>query len=154
MEAAQKCDSLGEMIHVVFRAEKPYLFGAAWETLLEPNDWLYGLRSDGATQSPRTWRGYAYVLGDHLAWCHREDLDWRTLGCAEMERYLSSLEVGDGTFNGKISVLVRFYSWCEARGLRLDVPFKFRETFVRRPSFFGRAMVRQVMRPSVMRRVS
>lgn len=142
------------MTHIVFRAQKPYLFGSAWKTLLEPNDWLYSLRGDGATQSPQTWRVYAYALGDHLAWCHREGLDWRTLGRPEMERYLSTLAIADGTLNWKISVLVRFYIWCEARRIRLGVPFTFREAFVRRPGFFGRETARQVMRPSVMRRVS
>jgi site-specific recombinase XerD len=142
------------MIRVVFRAGKPYLFGTAWKTLLEPNDWLYSLRGDGATQSPQTWRAYAYALGDHLAWCHREGVDWRTLGGPEMERYLSSLAVGDSTLNWKIAVLVRFYCWCEARGIRLRAPFTFRETLVRRPSFFGRDTARSVMRPSVMRRVA
>jgi hypothetical protein len=42
-----RVDVVSRMVHVIFSAEKPYLFGAGWKTLLEPNDWLYSLRCEG-----------------------------------------------------------------------------------------------------------
>lgn len=152
MPFRSRVDVVSPVVHVIFSAEKPYLFGAGWKTLLEPNDWLYSLRCEGSTQSPRTWRTYAYALGDHLAWCVREDLDWQTLTRADMERYVASLTGSDETVNHRITVLVRFYRWAEARQLTLRTPFVFRETWVRRPGFFGEA-TRLVMRPNMLRRI-
>jgi site-specific recombinase XerD len=141
------------MIHTVFRGKEPYLFGTGWATLLEANDWLYSLRSDGATQSPGTWRIYAYALADFLAWCDQATLDWRKLGRVELDGYLHSLAVTDETLNHRIAVLARFYTWCVTQGLVHTSPFQFRESFVRRPGFFSGTVTRRVMRPTVMRRV-
>jgi integrase/recombinase XerD len=141
------------MINTVFREKAPYLFGAGWATLLEANDWLYSLRSDGATQSPGTWRIYAYALADFLAWCERGRIDWRRMGRVEFDGYLHSLAVTDETLNHRIVILVRFYTWCLAQELVQASPFQFRESFVRRPGFFSGTVTRRVMRPTVMRRV-
>jgi integrase/recombinase XerD len=141
------------MIHAVFRGGEPYLFGGGWKTLLEANDWLFSLRSDGTTQSPGTWRVYAYGLADFLAWCETSKLDWRKLGRIEMDGYLHSLAVADETLNHRITILARFYTWCLAQELAKNSPFRFRESFVRRPGFFSGSVGRRVMRPTVMRRV-
>jgi integrase/recombinase XerD len=141
------------MIQVVFRTGAPYLFGAGWTTLLEANDWLYSLRSDGATQSPGTWRIYAYALADFLAWCEEGKFDWRKLGRVEMDGYLQSLDVADETLNHRIAILARFYTWCVAQDLAYGSPFQLRESFIRRPGFLSGSMTRRVMRPTVMRRV-
>jgi integrase/recombinase XerD len=142
------------MIHTVFRTGEPYLFGAGWTTLLEANDWLYSLRSDGSTPSPGTWRIYAYALADFLAWCENAQLDWRKLGRIELDGYLHSLAVADDTLNHRIKILARFYTWCVAQGLIHSTPFQFRETFVRRPGFLSGSVTRRVLRPTVMRRVA
>ena len=142
------------MTHLVFRAGKPYLFDAGWKTLLVPNDWLFSLRSDGRTQSPRTWRAYAYGLGDHLAWCDREHLDWQTLGRTDMDRYLASLATNDGSINHRITLLARFYQWCEKAGEIFRSPFVLREAFVRRPNFLTGQMTQRIMRPTALRQVS
>jgi integrase/recombinase XerD len=141
------------MIHPVFRAGEPYLFGARWTTLLEANDWLYSLRGDGMTQSPGTWRIYAYALADFLAWCEKGKLDWRKLGRVELDGYLHSLAVADETLNHRIAILVRFYTWCVSQELAQGSPFQFRESFVCRPGFLSGSVTRRVMRPTVMRRV-
>jgi site-specific recombinase XerD len=141
------------MIHTVFRAQEPYLFGSGWTTQLEANDWLYSLRSDGSTQSAGTWRVYAYALADFLAWCERYQVDWREMGRAELDGYLHSLAVADETLNHRIAILARFYMWCVARELVHGSPFQFRESFVRRPGFFSGSVTQRVMRPTVMRRV-
>jgi len=141
------------MIHLVFSEEKPYLFGSGWTTLVEPNDWLYSLRRDGRTQSPRTWRAYAYGLGDHLAWCEREQIDWRLLQQTDMDRYLATLETIDESVNHRITLLARFYRWCEETRLILRVPFTLRESLFRRPSFFGAATIQCTARPSVLRHI-
>ena len=141
------------MIHTVFRAGEPHLFGDGWKTLLEANDWLYSLRIDGTTRSPGTWRIYAYALADFLAWCERGQLDWRKLGRVELDGYLHSLDVADETLNHRIAILARFYTWCVSQELVHGSPFQFRETFVRRPGFLSGSVTRRVMRPTVMRRV-
>lgn len=141
------------MIHLIFRAGKPYLFGPNWKTLLIPNDWLFSLRSDGKTQSPRTWRAYAYGLGDHLAWCDRERLDWQALGRTDMDRYVDSLATSDESVNHRITLLARFYQWCERAGFIFRTPFALRESFVRRPSFLAGEMTQRVLRPTALRHV-
>ena len=141
------------MIHLIFHAGKPYLFGPGWKTLLEPNDWLYSLRRDGKTQSPRTWRAYAYGLGDHLAWCEQEQIDWRVLRQGDMDRYLATLETSDESVNHRITLLARFYGWCEGARMILRTPFTMRESFVRRASFLGGTMTQRIMRPSVLRHI-
>jgi site-specific recombinase XerD len=141
------------MIHTVFRAGAPHLFGAEWKTLLEANDWLYSLRSEGSTRSPGSWRVYAYALADYLAWCERTQLDWRKVGGVELDGYLHSLDVADETLNHRIAILARFYTWWVSQGLVYGSPFQFRETFVRRPGFLSGSVTRRVMRPTVMRRV-
>jgi site-specific recombinase XerD len=141
------------MIHTVFRAGEPYLFGSGWKTLLEANDWLYSLRSDGMTQSPGTWRIYAYALADFLAWCENGKLDWRKLRRVELDGYLHSLAVADETLNHRIAILARFYTWCVSQELAHGSPFQFRESFVRRPGFLSGSVTRRVLRPTVMRRV-
>lgn len=141
------------MIHLIFHAGKPYLFGPAWKTLLIPNDWLFSLRSDGKTQSPRTWRAYAYGLGDHLAWCDRERLDWQALGRTDMDRYVGSLATSDESINHRITLLARFYQWCESAGFIFRTPFTLRETFVRRRSFLAGEMTQRVLRPTALRQI-
>lgn len=141
-------------IRIVFRDDKPYLFGPRWQTLVEANDWLYDLRRDGATMSPATWRAYAYGLADLLAWCEKEQIDWRRVGRIELDRYLGSLAVSDETLNHRVTVLVRFYGWCRGRGLVTGSPFEFREAWVHRPGFLSGSVARRVMRPTVMRRIA
>ena len=153
MELGRHTSISHQMIHTVFRAGEPHLFGAGWKTLLEANDWLYSLRSDGSTQSPGTWRIYAYALADFLAWCEEGRLDWREVGRVELDGYLHSLDVTDETLNHRIAILARYYTWCVSQGLIHGSPFRFRETFVRRPGFLSGSVTRRVMRPTVMRRV-
>lgn len=141
------------MVHLIFHAGNPYLFGPGWKTLFEANDWLYSLRRDGKTQSPRTWRAYAYGLGDHLAWCEREQLDWRVLRQGDMDRYLATLGTSDESVNHRITLLARFYAWCEGARMILRTPFATRESFVRRASFLDGTMTRRIMRPSVLRHI-
>ncbi|MEK7751729.1 MAG: tyrosine-type recombinase/integrase [Acidobacteriota bacterium] len=140
------------MVHLIFRDGRPYLFGPTWKTLLVPNDWLYSLRSDGATLSPRTWRSYAYGLGDHLAWCDREQLDWQLLGRVDLDRYIGSLATSDESINHRITLLARFYQWCEEAAVILRTPFAFRTSSVRRTGFLG-TLSRDIARPSALRRI-
>jgi site-specific recombinase XerD len=141
------------MIHTVFRAGEPYLFGAGWKTLVEANDWLYSVRCEESSRSPGTWRVYAYALADYLAWCEKGQIDWRKTKRVELDGYLHSLDVADDTLNHRIAILARFYTWCVSQGLAYVSPFQFRETFVRRPGFLSGSITRRVMRPTVMRRV-
>jgi integrase/recombinase XerD len=141
------------MINLLFRMERPFLFGPTWETLVEPNDWLHSLRFDGKTRSPRTWRTYAYSLGGFLAWCQRRNLDWKLLLRSDMDRYLDSLTIADQTINRRIWVLVKYYRWCVSNGLALQIPFAFRETSVRVPGFLRGPISRMALIPTALRHV-
>ena len=96
-----------------------------WE--LEPNAFLAKVSIvSGRTNSPRTWRSYAYQLADWLSFCEKAGLEWRRVTELNIATYRnilgSELSPQTGrplkrtTINHKLSVICAFYLFVHKKG--------------------------------------
>jgi site-specific recombinase XerD len=108
-------------MHVLFDPQgRPFLLGSQKRWELEPNAFLAKLSIvSGRTNSPRTWRSYAYQLADWLSFCEKAGLEWRRVTELNIATYRnilgSELSPQTGrplkrtTINHKLSVICGFY---------------------------------------------
>jgi integrase/recombinase XerD len=126
-------------MHVFFDPEgRPFLLGAGMRWELEQNAFLARMSFvSGRTSSPKTWRSYAYQLGDWLSFCERAGVGWRDateLNIATYRNILASelsLQTGRplnrSTINHKLTVICQFYKFAQKKGWIDALPFE-RET--------------------------
>src|SRR4051794_33818118 len=114
---------------------RPFLLGSQMRWELEPNAFLARLSIvSGRTNSPRTWRSYAYQLADWLNFCEKAGLEWRRVPELNIATYRnivaseSSLQTGRPlkrtTINPKLTVICGFYLFVQKKGWIDALPFE------------------------------
>ena len=123
-------------MHVFFDADsRPFLLDSQMRWEVGPNAFLARLSVvSGKTNSPRTWRSYAYQLADWLSLCDRVNLDWRRASELNLATYRnilaseSSSQTGRrlrrSTINYKLTVICQFYKLAHRKGWVDALPFE------------------------------
>lgn len=97
---------------------------------------------DGNTDSPKTWKSYAYWLKDFIEWAIANSIEWKSPTSKEVMAYrnwsLETCELSPKTVNARISILKRFYSYAVKVGLTKINPIAEVESraFIHRDSDF------------------
>jgi integrase len=121
----------------------PFLLDKHMEVVEAASSYLLYVSLDrGRTRSPQTWRNHGEALYDYFSWLEANEVDWRQ-GCREsrgrrvdsaVAAYrnwsISVLDPESGqcrlkrsTVNQRLTCLIGFYRWAEARGLIDLVPW-------------------------------
>ena len=106
-------------MHVFFAPdERPFILDSQMRWSAEVNAFLARLSViSGSTNSPKTWRSYAYEFADWLGFCERIGMDWRHVRELDIAKYRnilaseSSIQTGRplsrSTINHKLGVITR-----------------------------------------------
>lgn len=133
-------------MHVYFDADgRPFILDSQMRWPTEPNAYLAHVSVISAkTRSVRTWRSYAYQVGDWLSFCERAGVEWRhatELNIAVYRNILAA-EPSDltgralkrSTINHKLSVVCQYYKFAQKKGWIEALPFDLEETRIARGS--------------------
>ncbi len=122
-------------MHVFFATdERPFVLDSQMRWNVEINAFLARLSViSGSTNSPKTWRSYAYEFADWLGFCERIGMDWRRVTELDIARYRnilaseSSTQTGRtlkrSTINHKLCVITQFYRFALKKGWIATLPF-------------------------------
>lgn len=110
-----------------------------------PTEWLIYLAViQGRTQSPLSWRLYAYTLRDYIAFADAHSLDWRAPTEATLGHYSNHLRkrgLKRNTLVRAVGIVCAFYEWTHARGYITTLPLTYQSV---RPSRHGKFLAHVV----------
>jgi site-specific recombinase XerD len=131
-------------MHVFFTPdERPFILDSQMRWSAEVNAFLARLSvTSGSTNSPKTWRSYAYEFADWLGFCERIGMDWRRVTELDIAKYRnilaseSSIQTGRplrrSTINHKLGVITQFYRFGLKKGWITTLPFDLEVVRIRR----------------------
>jgi integrase/recombinase XerD len=126
-------------MHVFFGSEgRPFILDSQMRWDVGVNAFLARLSViDGKTNSPRTWRSYAYELADWLSYCRRIGVEWKDISELDIATYRSvlasessartGLPLRRGTINHRLGVITQFYRFALKKGWMTALPFEVEE---------------------------
>ena len=126
-------------MHVFFESDgRPFVLDSQMKWNAEVNAFLARLSViSGRTNSPKTWRGYAYEFADWLSYCARIGIDWNRVTELDLATYRNilasepSVRTGTplkrGTINHRLGVITQFYSFALKKGWISALPFDVEE---------------------------
>lgn len=126
-------------MHVFFGSDgRPFILDSQMRWDADVNAYLARLSLiDGKTNSPRTWRSYAYELADWLSYCGRVGVEWKDISELDIATYRSilasesSIRTGmplrRGTINHRLGVIAQFYRFALKKGRMTALPFEVEE---------------------------
>ena len=91
-------------MHVFFAPdERPFILDSQMRWSAEVNAFLARLSViSGSTNSPKTWRSYAYEFADWLGFCERIGMDWRRVTELDIAKYRSILASESSIQTGRV----------------------------------------------------
>lgn len=140
-----------DRMHVYFDGDgRPFILNSQMSWPTEPNAFLVHVSViSGKTTSSRTWRSYAYQIGDWLSFCERVGVDWRHATELNLAVYRNILAVEPSdltgralkrsTINYKLSVVCQYYKFAQKKRWIETLPFDLEEARIPRsgPAIFG-----------------
>ena len=126
-------------MHVFFGSDgRPFILDSQMRWDVDVNAYLARLSViDGKTNSPQTWRSYAYELADWLSYCGRIGVDWTAITELDIATYRSilasepsvrtGLPLRRGTINHRLGVITQFYGFALKKGWIAALPFEVEE---------------------------
>jgi site-specific recombinase XerD len=131
-------------MHVFFAPdERPFILDSQMRWNAEVNAFLARLSViSGSTNSPKTWRSYAYEFADWLGFCERIGMDWWCVTELDIAKYRNILAsesspqtgrpLSRSTINHKLGVITQFYRFGLKKGWITTLPFDLEVVRVRR----------------------
>lgn len=127
-------------MHVFFDDdERPFILDSLMRWPTEPNAFLANVSViSSRTSSARTWRSYAYQIGDWLSFCERTGVEWRHATELNISVYrnilaaepsgLTGRALRRSTINHKLSVICQYYKFAHRKGWIGTHPFELEVT--------------------------